>query len=373
MGSKTPGTGDNLQRSNTTNINVCRTSLDTIPRKKCNRDKYVRVQRLILTRIAKAYRTISHEALCIITGITPIDIKAREVVALYNIKTGKRTTDRQIDLPEKPMNWLHPAEFLGTGDSNENALWQIYTDGSESTDGIGAGIAIYRGNQLINQLKFKLHDECSNNQAEQLAITKALEFLETKETDNTEHNNVTLHTDSRITIDSIADSNNHNQLIERIRRKTAILNTKNWKIQFKWVKAHVGIQGNELADKLAKEGAKTSQICYDRPPISTIKYQLRRETENEWQQRWEDTSKGTITKEFFPTVGSRLITRINLTPNLTTIVTGHGNINSYLHRLKIASSPECSCGRGPQTVEHIIFKCSEVKSERESLVNSVQK
>jgi hypothetical protein len=37
--------------------------------------KIVRVQRLLNIRIAKAYRTVSNEALCVITGLTPIDIK----------------------------------------------------------------------------------------------------------------------------------------------------------------------------------------------------------------------------------------------------------------------------------------------------------
>jgi len=37
-----------------------------------------------------------------------------------------------------------------------------------------------------------------------------------------------------------------------------------WKVQFCWVKAHVGIQGNELADTLAKKAAMNADIieCY---------------------------------------------------------------------------------------------------------------
>jgi len=45
-----------------------------------NRKKYIRVQRLINIRMAKAYRTTSSEAFCMMTGMTPIHIKLEEVV-----------------------------------------------------------------------------------------------------------------------------------------------------------------------------------------------------------------------------------------------------------------------------------------------------
>ena len=40
----------------------------------CYKAKLIRVQRLINIRIAKAYRTVSNEALCVITGLIPINI-----------------------------------------------------------------------------------------------------------------------------------------------------------------------------------------------------------------------------------------------------------------------------------------------------------
>jgi hypothetical protein len=39
------------------------------------KQKLIRVQRLINIRIARAYRTVSNDAVCLITGLTPIDIK----------------------------------------------------------------------------------------------------------------------------------------------------------------------------------------------------------------------------------------------------------------------------------------------------------
>ena len=43
-----------------------------------NKLKLKRVQRLINIKIAKAYRTVSNEALCALTGLTPIIIKIEE-------------------------------------------------------------------------------------------------------------------------------------------------------------------------------------------------------------------------------------------------------------------------------------------------------
>jgi hypothetical protein len=45
-----------------------------------------------------------------------------------------------------------------------------------------------------------------------------------------------------------------------------------------------------------------------------------------WQSEWDQTTKGAITKSFFPKIADRLKLKINVTPNFTTMVTGHGNI-----------------------------------------------
>jgi len=64
---------------------------------------------------------------------------------------------------------------------------------------------------------------------------------------------------------------------------------------------------------------------------------------------------------------------LNLSPKVTTIMTGHGNIRSYLHRLKLIEIPECPCGQGKQTVDHLIFQCKRLKNERGIMRSSVIK
>jgi hypothetical protein len=53
------------------------------------------------------------------------------------------------------------------------------------------------------------------------------------------------------------------------------------------------------------------------------------------------------------------------------MVTGHGNIKSYLYKYKIIDSPKCSCKKGEQTKDRIIYECELVEQERERLKAAV--
>jgi len=44
--------------------------------------------------------------------------------------------------------------------------------------------------------------------------------------------------------------------LEGIRKRAVNLYKKNWTIEFKWVKAHARIHGNEIADRLAKDATQ---------------------------------------------------------------------------------------------------------------------
>jgi ribonuclease HI len=60
----------------------------------------------------------------------------------------------------------------------------------------------------------------------------------------------TVHTDSRISLQSLKNTKNRNYLIEEIRKKAIALENRKWTITFTWTKAHAEIHWNELADKL---------------------------------------------------------------------------------------------------------------------------
>jgi len=91
---------------------------------------------------------------------------------------------------------------------------------------------------------------------------------------------------------------------------------QNWKIEFNWIKAHAGHQGNELADELAKEAATNRDIkeCYFRIPESAVKSEPSENSERKWQIEWDRTTKGATTKLYFPKVADRLKLKTNVTP-----------------------------------------------------------
>ena len=82
----------------------------------------------------------------------------------------------------------------------------------------------------------------------------------------------TVNTDSKVTLGTLQNINKHNVLIENIRKEIKGLEDLRWTVFFNRVKAHVGIQGSEVADRLAKKAATEDigEIVHDKIPRETI-------------------------------------------------------------------------------------------------------
>ena len=189
-------------------------------------------------RVAKAFRTTPSEALCIVTGMTPIIIKTEEAVKQYNIRETKESQTQLIDREVELKTWPHPADVVKILEDNghKEQTIQIYTDGSKNEHGVGSGVAIFVGKELKAQLKFKMDNRYSNNQAEQRTIVKALEIIDAIDIAEDSPRTIGIFTDSRITMDSSENVNNHSYLKEDIRKRISSLERTNWTIEFSSVK-----------------------------------------------------------------------------------------------------------------------------------------
>jgi len=143
-------------------------------------------------RMAKAFRTTSSEALCIWTGLAPIILKTEETLKKYIVIKGSQTHlfDSEVEL----KNWPHLAVDVNIKETKEykEQTIQAYRDGSKHVHGVGSGVAIFVDKALVAQLKFKLYNRCSNNQAVQLTFAKALEVIESIDISETSPRTVTI-------------------------------------------------------------------------------------------------------------------------------------------------------------------------------------
>jgi len=112
-----------------------------------------------------------------LTRMTLITIKTQE--AVQNTLLGKKTEAIHTYSTAKYNSRIgHTRQMLSKSQTKENNAQtiQAYTGGIKNVHGVGSGVAIFVDKELVAQRKFILDLRCSNNQAEQLAIAKALEY-----------------------------------------------------------------------------------------------------------------------------------------------------------------------------------------------------
>mgnify|MGYP003623230219 FL=1 len=342
--------------------------------KKKNIQVLRRVQRLINIKIGKAHRTLSFEASCIVAGAKPIDIKIHECAQVYKETHEPRNGLPEYDAPTPVTNWPHPADITTIDSTNENIPYtiEIYTDGSKYEGRVGAAGIIFKQGAVVLKVKSKLHNECSNNQAELFAILQTLKSIDQIPMQN-EPKTIAVYTDSQISLALLKNYAKHGFIVEEIRKSIRTLKERLWTIHFGWVKAHAGILGNEMADRLAKDaGRETDHIDYDRKPKDTIISTIEEEGLTKWQDQWTTSDKGADCRKFLPNIRQRLKHNILVTPNMTAMITGHGRTRAYLHRFHIIDDPECPCKQGQQTPDHLIYYCKKLQQQRDQLKSGIK-
>ena len=98
--------------------------------KQNNLSEYQRVQRMINIKIAKALRTLSNEASCILAAARPIQLAVEEKVRNYTATHNNIEYDEPLDV----RYWPHPAEMPLIRAPTEirfNVI-NMFTDGSKS-------------------------------------------------------------------------------------------------------------------------------------------------------------------------------------------------------------------------------------------------
>lgn len=79
---------------------------------------------------------------------------------------------------------------------------------------------------------------------------------------------------------------------------------------------------------------------------------------SEWQARWDSSTNGRVTYRFIPDVGFvRENPGFSFNLSLGFVLTGHGSLNAFLHRMRLADRESCDCDAPVEDWLHVLCDC----------------
>ncbi|XP_018016691.1 uncharacterized protein LOC108673383 [Hyalella azteca] len=154
-----------------------------------------------------------------------------------------------------------------------------------------------------------------------------------------------------------------------------ILRLPRGEVHFQWIPSHSGIQGNEAADRIAKQAATSDDPLADIPfEYSELKSIVQKGAWNFWQAKWTSIrgqfALGTIKPSVRPWSLRKLQTRRNETL-FARLRLGTAPLNKALYQIRQAPSPLCPSCNTPETSHHYLISCTEFEEAREQLRRQV--
>lgn len=261
----------------------------------------------------------------------------------YKVSAHTDGTPQRPPLPTVPPGEIH-----------------IYTDGSKSNGRTGAASITLDGNTEQPQ-QIPLGTRASVFQAEVIAITHAAIALTER---NTIGQKIIFHSDSQAALNALQSLHVTSHTVHDCATALEQLAQSN-DVELQWVKAHVGLEGNETADQLAKQATEIHGPEPFTPiPPDYIKRQLR-----EWQilqhtTEWTNTVGHETSKEagirYNPAFTEALLSKRRVdVRNIIQVLTGHCGLARHLNTMHLIPSPRCQmCNIGPQeTPLHYLGEC----------------
>jgi len=242
----------------------------------------------------------------------------------------------------------------------------IYTDGSKKDDCVGFSVCIPK---LDIEYKFRIPDYLTIFTAEMAAIYYAFKWC----FNHREVKKVVIFSDSLSAIKALSGFKEKGRfdLFNKIRCFHNDLFYSGNSVWVSWVPAHVGIEGNEKADALAKDSLKLVGPSFNlQYSVEEIMPLVNKFSFERWNAIYKDISKGGKYKEMFPEVSFQNKSQDYLrsqSVQMFRLVTGFNRLNYHGFKIKYSDSQLCEvCGVG-ETSRHFVMDCVRYDSQRDKL------
>ena len=241
---------------------------------------------------------------------------------------------------------------------------QIYTDGSKDNNRVAAA-AVMKDIIYLSRLL----DKASIYSAELKAIDLALRYINLSTRDK-----FIIFSDSKSCLQGLQCSTPDNPSVSKVLKNYNSLVSRGKTVVFCWLPSHIGIRGNEEADRAAKEALDNRISCHN-IPYTDFKCHIRQYMMDIWQTDWDDIPVNKL-KEIKPELGESHHDYFTCRKDEVVLCRariGHSYYtNAYL--LKNEPQPECIPCQEPLTVKHILIDCVDFSHVRSNYfqVNSIK-
>jgi ribonuclease HI len=262
----------------------------------------------------------------------------------------------------------------------------VFTDGSKSEDGWTGCAAVWKllgncdsewqGRKIFMGRNKEVFD--AELYAIWVGLTAARDHKEEWAAHLTEHGGprvITIFTDAQAALKRIRndEAGPGQWLARRIIRveRQLLVRQEGWLTEFRWIPGHKGIEGNEVADRWAKEGAGASgaeRLPREEESITTLAHVARGVTEKKWQEHLAWVKERCHGKRYYHLKESQRTdpvassARKAVASRFYQLRMGKARIGPYLAMVGQAENDKCWwCGSGAsQTREHLFKHCKFV-------------
>lgn len=299
------------------------------------------------SRFAVSLRTFGQLGLQVASSTDSIE-PWNQIAPKVNLNTlrGKK----KKDVPDVVARAL-AAETL----QDDQTTLHIFTDASVNTETNTCGIAFHIPKFQASWGE-AIKGKCASTDGELLAIYSA---LQTVKLTSPPQRNITVGTDSKPSIQIIANHPEDNPIASHIREIIRDLHQRGQTVTLQWLPAHMGITANETADKLAKAASKKHPIVDRIPSKKSIKADIKKHV-------WSFHPSRTTTQGKPPAITSTLSRKE--ASLLSRLRTGSAKTRSFLNTRGATTDPHCPTCKEKETISHLLLVCRRTSKERTALL-----